>query len=434
MRLALLGSVGVIATLAGCSQEILPSKFAEVEQRADQASPLGPSFVLIGQPTDDDSILGKIVTLPIDDSHALETRLAPNPCADKLTETKSAQTLNGFEDAQELGLGASAEATLGRFGFQGDVAHATHLLYKISTQKRVARQPTVDYEACCKEKACGVGYVSTLVFGDGEYSSAEETDVSGRVDVAVASASGTTALKTLHRHTVRGYIAAIVTTSVGPAAAPSAPQPPPAPKSDSTASLAAQLSGAAKSQYAAQRITICDHPELKDLNYGPTSPFSFCTQSQDGHQEDLTENEFVRRYRATTGFHDLDDHELDRFGAAAPYLSIASLGIAVAGTTYAIAAQQPYALAVAIPAGVAGAIVGLMWLATHEGSDNSRFGYPTREGYVTSEHDARLAVARYNRALARKIAEGALTPSTTRSSLRFEPLVGAGFLGVGGSF
>lgn len=64
---------------------------------------------------------------------------------------------SSFEDASELTAGAKARAMLGVFGFEGDVSKATHVYYKIETDKRIARADTVDYVACCKSKDCGLG-------------------------------------------------------------------------------------------------------------------------------------------------------------------------------------------------------------------------------------------------------------------------------------
>jgi hypothetical protein len=47
-----------------------------------------------------------------------------------LGDAKTSALSSTFEDAQELSAGAKASATLGTFGFGGDVDHATHFMYK----------------------------------------------------------------------------------------------------------------------------------------------------------------------------------------------------------------------------------------------------------------------------------------------------------------
>ncbi len=403
------------------------SKFARLEKEADPASPLGPSFVLIAQPTGDVTLLGKMLRESPSEARTLDESAITNPCAEKLEEAKTSATLNAFEDAQDLGVGAHAQATLGRFGFQGDASHATHFVYKISTTKRVTRTETPEYMACCAERGCGFGYVSTLVFGDGEYSSAAETDVSGKVDVAVASASGATALRVLHRRAVQGYIAAIVTRHTPARAAPDSPSAIVAP----IAPLGPSATDALVGEYDAQKVSVCEHgPKgAEDL-----TGWSFCSKSGN-----MSENAFVRRYRDVTGFHELNDFERDRARWAA-YLGLGLVlgggGLLVYGLTRPapppdpctptcgrVDTTGPLAFTVAGAAVLgAGLLSGGLWLYFRDGE---------LEEHFMTRRDGTLAAARYNRALARAVTRENAVPS---SRLRVSPSFGAGSFGLGGTF
>jgi hypothetical protein len=137
------------------------------------ASPLGASYVLVPVPSDDDSILGRILPNEPQPGRSLEETARANPCADKLTDAKVSPMASTFEDAQDLQVQGKARAMLGAFGFSGDAEHATHFFYKLEASKRVSRQDTSDYAACCAAKGCGYGYVSALVYGDGEYATGQ---------------------------------------------------------------------------------------------------------------------------------------------------------------------------------------------------------------------------------------------------------------------
>ena len=193
--------------LSGCSS---PPPRAPSQPAGERPSPLGPSYVLAALPSDDDSLLGRVIEQLPSGGRSLEEVSRANPCADKLAEPKFVPSVATFEDAEELALGGKASATLGTFGFSGDIARATHFVYKLETERRVSRIDTADYEACCKENACGYGYVSALVYGAGEYATAEETKGAASANVVFATAEGSAALKILHRRSVRGWVAALV--------------------------------------------------------------------------------------------------------------------------------------------------------------------------------------------------------------------------------
>lgn len=263
---------------------------------AVQANPLGPSYVLLPLPGEEDTLLGRILPSPPAPGRTLEETARANPCAEFLSPPKTAPLASTFEDAQDLQLNASARASLGTFGFAADVNRATHFLYKLATAKRAAVLDTVEYATCCKEKGCGYGYVSALVYGDGEYSTAEETTASGSVNVAVVgSAGGDVRLRVLHKRNFRGWLAAVVTVTDPERGAQLDPF--------GTVAKQAGIAEATVSETVKQAYD-ADVIHVRNENDG----YVFV----DGRGTVITENEFIRRYRAVTGSSDLDDLEQRR--------------------------------------------------------------------------------------------------------------------------
>ena len=179
-----LSCLAVLPILAGCgaAAPFHPSSPADVAA----GSPLGPSYMLVPLPSDDEALLGRVLLDVPDNGRSLEEVSRPNECADKLTPKKEGPLASTFEDAQELSAGGKARAALGAFGFEGDAQTATHFYYKLDVNKRVAQADTTDYVACCKEKGtCGYGFVSTLVYGDGEYATATENSGDAKFNLPI---------------------------------------------------------------------------------------------------------------------------------------------------------------------------------------------------------------------------------------------------------
>jgi len=178
---------------------------------AASGNPLGPSYVLIPLPSDDDALLGRILPELPEGGRSLEEIAQPNPCAEYLSDAKTTPLASSFDYAQELEMGAHAKVALSTFGFSGDAERATHFVYQLKTEKRVARVDTNEYVTCCKENDCGYGFISTLIYGEGEYKTGEESRVTADVNVAVvASVGGSASLKILNKRKVKGWIAALV--------------------------------------------------------------------------------------------------------------------------------------------------------------------------------------------------------------------------------
>ncbi len=175
-----------------------------------RSNPLGPSFWIIPVPSDDDSLLGRAFARAPDPSRTLEEQSTPNPCADKLQERRDSQMQNHFEDAIDTRSAAQAGALLTTYGFGADASVATHLLYKVDTTTKTSRIDTAEYLACCREKACGWGYVASLVKGNGEYASAKDASaqVTGNYLIVSGGVSHSYAVST--KREVKGYIAAIL--------------------------------------------------------------------------------------------------------------------------------------------------------------------------------------------------------------------------------
>lgn len=294
---ALLLLLLVIAT--GCGGSHRPR--VERPENAGRVSPLGPSYVLVPLPNEDQGLLGRVLPSLPDAGRSLDEISQPNPCAEHLSPPATTSLLNVFEDAEELSLNASASATLGMFGFRADAGQATHFIYKLQTEKQVHQRDTAEYASCCREKACGCGYIAALVYGSGEYASAEEARGSGRVDVAFASGEGSVGLRVLHRRNVRGYLAAIVRVTergsekreLGPLGF-----------ADSAVNLST-TSAQYRQMYDKEKLWVCTD--------GVQRTWAFCDV-----RGKITENEFVRRYRDTTGSDELDDVEFRRNSITVP--------------------------------------------------------------------------------------------------------------------
>lgn len=435
------GLLAVVVASIACGPPPLPRS----ADGGPAGSPLGPSYVLMPLPGDDDALLGRVLTEQPTSGRALEEISRPNPCADKLSEARTSPQAATFEDAQELSQSASAKVVLQTFGFSGDVEQASHFFYKLETSKRVARTDTVEYLECCKAKGCGYGYVSALVYGEGEYASGSESRASGSVDVVVAGGGGGVRLKVLHKRKVRGWLAALVTVT-----------------DKSKASEFGPLGVAASAGITEASIpeTVKDLYERDKIRVeGNGDGYRFI----DGRGKELTENEFLRRYRAATGSSELDPLERRRNPIKTGILG-GLTALSVGMVAYGFLTQERYCQpddypvndACSGPAGVSGfqryqyfprnktkdddwqpyvAIGGLgalgfgTWLVF---ALLDRDGAPT-EHYL-SDRDAVLYSGQYNRALLRKTVRDVEKSVQKSSTFRVQPLFWGTGLGLGGTF
>ncbi len=174
-------------------------------------NPLGPSFWVIPTPSDDDGLLGRTFGRPPDTSLSLEEQSRPNPCADKLAAARSIEMPNSYENAIDVKTAAGGGAMLGLFGFSGDASAATHLLYKVKTQRKQSRLDTQEYMECCKTADCGWGYVSALIYGEGEYASGQQVDVAAQGNYQIYSGGASHSYRALNKRSIKGYLAAVIT-------------------------------------------------------------------------------------------------------------------------------------------------------------------------------------------------------------------------------
>jgi hypothetical protein len=453
MRMGTVSGVALLSlslgALAGCGSTQVPRLNSAKD--AASSSPLGPSYLLIPLPSDDDAVLGRILPSLPEPGRALEEVARPNPCVKFLGDAKSSALSSTFEDAQELSAGAKASATLGTFGFGGDVDHATHFMYKLNTEKRISRTDTTEYEECCAKKQCGYGYVSALIYGDGEYATGEETAVTASVDVLkFASASGTTQLKVLHKRKIKGYLAAVVNiTSKAPGQAEAAKKLTP---------FGAGFEVDVKDESDSEMVkSVVNKEKIEVENKGRDYFF------KDGVGTKLTENEFVRRFEKTTGSDELNDVVGRRnkggiySGAIATGVGLAALGGTIPFLVMACKYDSSTSTSTDCPktkfntedggykAALYGAIIGgaiglygAYALIVGLSSDTAYDGSET--DHKLTEIDARVYVGQFNKALVKRTVKelqkarsrsGFVLPQTT---VTWQPFVNAGGAGVFGSF
>ncbi len=449
MRKHALAALGGLLLLA-CGGPPAPKNAASAG--ATDGNPLGPSYVLIPLPTEETTMLGRILPSVPQPGRSLEETSRANPCAAKLSEATTTPLASTFEDAQEVAASASAKAMLGTFGFSGDASRATHFVYKLETQKRAALRDTSEYDQCCKEKSCGYGYISALIYGEGEYATGEETSGAAGVQVAaVASASGSARVKILHKRKVKGWMAAVVTIT----------------DSKKTGEQLGPLGIA-----AAAGITEAGVPETVKVLYerdklsveGKGDSYRF----KDGRGYEITENEFVRRYRDVTTLDDLDAYE-QRRNKGSFYASGALLALSAGALTYGLLnldkrctsddvkgtfPEQECAFTTG-SSHLSGDVVGYDPQATREnglgigmavggGIGTIGFGiwflvaalrYDQGPGdHYLSDRDAVLYSSKYNRALLRRTIKQVEKVHSARSDVQLRPEVGFGSLGFSGSF
>ncbi len=177
---------------------------------AQRDNPLGPSFWIVATPSNDDGLLGRTFARPPDAAFTLEEQSTPNPCGDKLLPRLVAQMPNHYENALATKETAHGGALLATYGFAADASHATHLLYKVTTSSKVTQLDTTEYQACCKERDCGWGYVQSLVLGEGEYAAGSEASAEVQGNYTVASGRAVRSFRVENKKAIKGYLAAVI--------------------------------------------------------------------------------------------------------------------------------------------------------------------------------------------------------------------------------
>ena len=103
----LLTAAFLVSTLTACHTVPRPL-FAN--DKTTEASPLGPSYVLLPLPGDDDGLLGRVLPALPEQGRALDEIARPNPCEAHLEEARETALSNHFEDAQDVSGSARAGA------------------------------------------------------------------------------------------------------------------------------------------------------------------------------------------------------------------------------------------------------------------------------------------------------------------------------------
>lgn len=170
------------------------------------------AFRMVPVPNEDDSILGRVVKEEPGTVISFEAEARPNPCAQHLEPMREDALKQEIHQAKELGGSVEARATLEGIGFSASTQTDTHLVFDISTTRKIVRRDTSEYLACCRSHDCGFGYISTLVYGQGEYASGRATRVEAEADyLRLAGVGGTVNVAATERKRVEGWVAAVVT-------------------------------------------------------------------------------------------------------------------------------------------------------------------------------------------------------------------------------
>lgn len=366
-----------------------PRPRAAAARTSDGGNPLGPSYVLMPLPGEDDSLLGRVIPGAPEAGRTLEEVARANPCAEHLGEKRETPLASTFEYAEELAGSASAGALLGTFGFSADARKATHFVYELGTDKRVSVVDAAGYAACCAEKGCGYGYVSALIHGNGQYATGEESGASGGVDIpAIASASGEVSLRVLNKRKVSGYIAAVVTITDRNASQPLGPLG----VAQEAGITEASVGETTKAIYEKEKVAIAPREDEWVFTLGRTVG---------GQPQELHENDFIELYAETTGSDELQDLYGRRNTAGVITFSALALGGGLGFCGGGLAAGGGGDADGAVVAGcglglgffLGFGIPAIVMLASYDGSVTS---------HHLTERDAQLYVHRYNRALLRR--------------------------------
>lgn len=329
-----------------------------------------PEQSFVTPPMEDTELLGKVLLEPYDTRVPLAAQLSPNPCAENLITISRDHVDHALvEDATRLNLGS------------GDApAVSEHELpleyYRLRLSQRVERVASDEYAACCAERECGVGFVESLTFGEGETATGTETLPNGNADVAFNDHPEPLELALSAPRPIKGFL--VATLSRREAIAPMPPS--------------SRYDASADAEYVAARLQVREAPSF-------TERFEICSATGC-----ITENEFVRLYAEKTGSHELDDFERDRAEeiriSGGLLLGLGALGTIAGGATIGSAdeaeTEEDRDLMLAeggagVGVGITSALIGFGFLiAPRDGT--------TFDHYL-SKDDTRRFLARFNRSL-----------------------------------
>jgi hypothetical protein len=178
---------------------------------AQTANPLGPSFWVLPTPSEDDSLLGRILRSPPKEGFSLEEQSEPNPCGEFLADAAKWPMANRYENVLSERTEGDANGVFQLYGFSASFREASHLLYRVTTDARKNRLDTLPYQECCRERDCGWGYVSSLLRAKGEYVSARESETGLGAASQTFEIDGGRSFAVLERREVEGWFAAVLT-------------------------------------------------------------------------------------------------------------------------------------------------------------------------------------------------------------------------------
>lgn len=172
--------------------------------------PLGPSYMLVAAPADDASLLGCTASDSPGRGWSIAAGGLPGACAEKLTPADGRELPGTFEDTLQLAPGGNARAALERFGFDDVPGKILYFHYRLAVTRLVSRRATPEYASCCRAGTpCGDAFVTTLLYGDGEYSLGVESNEKDASALPLDGASdGFVFAKVVRRTAVHGYLAA----------------------------------------------------------------------------------------------------------------------------------------------------------------------------------------------------------------------------------
>lgn len=319
--------------------------------------------------SEEPELLGKVLLSPYDRRVPLFAQLSPNPCAEELITVARDHVDHALiEDATRLNLGSTDTSV--------SEPELPLAYYRLRLSKRVERVASEDYAACCAERQCGVGFVESLTFGEGELATGSETLPNGNADVAFNDQPEPLELALSAPRSIKGFL--VATLSHREAIAPM----PPSSRYDANADA----------EYVATRLQLREAPSF-------TERFEICSATGC-----ITENEFVRLYAEKTGSHELDDFERDRAEeiriSGGLLLGLGALGTIAGGATIGSADEaeteedRDIMLAeggAGVGVGITSALIGFGFLiAPRDGT--------TFDHYL-SKDDTRRFLARFNRFL-----------------------------------
>lgn len=170
-------------------------------------------------PSENDSALGRVIDAPPAEGESILQASRVNPCSSFLEAARDSKQEGKLQGSQEVSADAAGDTLLAKYGFHASGAGVTTLVFRLEITNQLSVVEKDGYAACCQAKGgCGIGYISTLVHGSGEYAATKILAGEATADFVIARGQASLRLKAIERKQVRGYIAAAVTpTSFAPA-------------------------------------------------------------------------------------------------------------------------------------------------------------------------------------------------------------------------